>query len=134
MRDAVLAVEVSCTDQEGRGLGTLLIGQDIDVGEPGVIVDDRVYAIEPGPNLPLFMGPGRLMAQCPPSATVGDPPQPHDINVNWFARVFATVGVPGDAPGPDQIPGDRVAPGQQRFMVAAQVPCHGPCPAPRLLG
>src|SRR5215216_3241864 len=84
--------------QESRGADTLLVGQDLDVGETGGVVDadvdelpaDRV-ATDPG-AVGLLAVIGAAAATADPLAGASlDPPQLLDVDVDQLARALALV-------------------------------------------
>src|SRR5215211_2104583 len=84
--------------QEPRGGGALLVGQDLDVGEAGGVVDADVDELPAGGAQAL--GPDPLLTLASPGAEdamagapAADPPQLLDVDVDQLARPLALVAV-----------------------------------------
>ena len=125
--DAVGGEVVDGAGQERRAGRALLVGQDLGVGQPGVVVDQRVDVVEADPG----SRSGRRSAPCcaavgPPAAAVGDPAELLDVHVDQLAGPVAFVADRGGLRGPDHLTGDRVAARQVGHCVAAQDPGDRP--------
>jgi hypothetical protein len=105
--------------QEPRAGGVAFVGQRLDVGEAGVVVDGDVQVVVAVPAASgLFAGPVQA-----PAAAVGHPPEFLHVHVQQVAGggVFVTA----IRAAPDGFAGDRVDRGQRRHAVAAQHPADG---------
>ena len=107
-------------------VAALLVGEDLGVREPAVVIDDGVDVVEPDPGLLLRRGRAHLAAMGSPAAAVGDPPDLLDVHVDQLAGPVAFVADRGGLRGSDHLAGHRVTLGQARHVVAAQDPAHGP--------
>lgn len=118
--------KVSCTS---GGRDALLVVQDLSVGEAGMIIDHHVILVEPDPRPGVRVADGSL-AFGPPSTAVGKPAELLDVNVDQFPGPVLIIAAPSGALGTDEFSGDRVTPGQQWLLVAAQYPWHCPLRPP----
>ena len=106
--------------QERHGGGGALVGQDLGVGEPGVVVQEGVQvAVAQG----AFGAGGQLVFLAlllpggAPSAAVGDVAEFLDVDVGQLAGPGALVPADRDAGGPVQVC-------QLRAAVPGQHPVH----------
>jgi len=84
--DSVTAIPSQRTLEEcGRGVA-LFVGQDLDISQPGVVVDGDMHVLPAGATDTLA-----AIAVDPMSYSAGDSPQFLDIQVNQFAWPFAFV-------------------------------------------
>ena len=112
-------------DETGAG-GALLVGQDLAVGQAGVVIDHGVHVVVA--DLDLLVGLGRVgrAAVGAPPAAVGDLADLLDVDVHHFPGPVAFVAHRGGLGGADHLTCDRIQQPQVRHVVAAQDACHGP--------
>ena len=122
---------------EERGAGrALLVGEDLGVGEPGVVIDDGVHVVVADLGVLAFrLVEPHLAAVGPPAAAVGDPADLLDVHVDQLARAAHVRSDGGGLRGADQLTGERVAASHSRGMSwrrrirlhgAAGTPSSGP--------
>jgi hypothetical protein len=93
--DAVGGEVLERAGQEPSAGEALLVGQDLGVGQPGVVFDQRVDEVVADPGLvqPGTMVDGRLPLRALTTA-LGDAAELLDVHVNQVAGPFAFVGAP----------------------------------------
>ena len=104
--------------EPGAGRG-LLVGQDLGVGQPGVVVDgdmDEVIA-----NTMAVPGVGSSAVQ-PPAAPLRDAAQLLDVDVDQLPGLVTLIAVGAAAGGAQPGAGDGVQVTQQRDLMAGQDP------------
>ena len=109
--------------QESGAGRAFLVGKDLRVGQPGVVVDGGVDVVVADATAFDVLA----AAVSAPAAAVGDPADLLDVDVDQFAGMGAFVALPAVPVCPDELAGERVAVGQPRYAVAAQDPpaCRG---------
>src|SRR3954453_8786709 len=117
--DAMRGEELLRPPPKGRGGLLALIGQDLGVGQPGVVIDGVVQVGVPGAALP-GVAPSGLAALEPPPAAGRDPTELLDVDVDQVPGRGPDVGVLLGSTGLDPDPGGRVGPLQPRAPVASQ--------------
>ena len=80
----------------------LLVGQDLGVGQPGVVVDQGVHVVVADSCLLGRRGRADLAAVGSPAAAVGDPAEFLDVHVDQLAGPVAFVADRGRLRGPDR--------------------------------
>ncbi len=120
--DAELCEELGGTDQEPGSCCALLVALDLCVGEPGVVVDGCVGVVAAGFGFSSGVGPSRLASPGPPAATVGDPTDLLDIDVDQLAKRGGFIPDRCLLRGANHVTGQRVTLGQIQHLVAAQDP------------
>ena len=96
--------------------------RDLDVGQPGVVVDRDVDVVEPDDRALLALVAGRGPAMHFRTAALGDPTELLDVHMGQIARTGSLVADRVLGRGTDHDPGDRVAHGQVRHVVTGQDP------------
>ena len=116
--------------QEPCAGGVALVGEGLDVGEAGVVVDRDVQEVVAPIPRPAdgFVAP----VQAPPAA-LGHPAELLDIDMEQLtgAATFITRSAPSPA---DRLAGDRVDRRQRRNLMAGQDPPDGGGDQPELAG
>lgn len=107
-----------------RAGGALLVGQDLRVGQPGVVIDRGVHVVEAGRDLLVPVIDGRGSAMEAPPAAVGDAAEFLDVDVDQLTRRLALITAGSSTGGAHRQTGDRVAVAQARYLVAGQDPRH----------
>jgi len=88
-----LANQAAAPPEPGAG-GALLVGQDLGVAEPGVVVDRGVHVVVAQASHPS----GSFGASVdPPAAAVGDLAELLDVDVHQISGRLAFVAQPGGA-------------------------------------
>jgi len=100
-----------------------LVGQDLGVDQPGVVIHGVVEVRGPGLGALLDPDPGGSTQEAVPAA-VGDPPELLDVHVDQVPRGGVLVAQRFGF-GPQPAPGGRVGPGQPWGLVAGQDLGHG---------
>lgn len=108
--------------EERSARGALLVGQDLAVGQPGVIIDEGMDEVVAGLDVSVTGRFSVFSTVGTPSAAVGDLAQFLHVHVDELSRTVALVADRGLFRGPDHFPGDRIQLGQIRDVVAAQDP------------
>ncbi|NYI03534.1 hypothetical protein FHU37_000477 [Allostreptomyces psammosilenae] len=111
--DSVSVEERAGADPEQGGGGGGLVGQDLAVGEAGVVVDGAVEVA-----VADAVAFGGLAAVDAPAASVGDVAEFLDVDVDEFAGAGAFVAA-------DDPSGGAVHPGQAVHSVPGEDPVHG---------
>src|SRR5690606_18899368 len=124
--DAVGGEVVGGPSEERRAGRALLIGQDLAVGQPGVVIDQGVDVIEPDLGGAVVSGFPSGAAVRAPATPVGDPADLLDVHVHQLAGTVAFIAHRGGLAGADHLAADRVELTQVGQSVAAQDPRHGP--------
>ncbi len=82
-------------EQEPRTGGAVLVGQDLGVGEPRVVVDQGVDVVVADLGLPLFSAVGGWSAMRAPAAAVGDLADLLDVHVHQLPGPVPLVAAGG---------------------------------------
>jgi hypothetical protein len=102
--------------QELRAGRAALVGQYLDVGQAGVVVD-RDVAVVPAV---AAAADGLAAAVHAPAAAVGDPTELLDVHVQQIARTGVLVALIASAAAAQHLTGDAVDVGQVRHAAPAQ--------------
>jgi hypothetical protein len=109
--------------EAGAG-GAPFIGQDLGVGQPGVVIDEGVDVVVADAGSFLGTAAANGASVGAPAATVGEAADLLDVHVDQLAGVVLLVTDRGGLGGADHLPGHRVALAQVRHLVTAQDPRH----------
>ncbi len=118
--------ERRCAGEETRAGWALLVIVDLDMGQPGIVVDGGVDVVV-ADRFPLVLGGtgGRASVQAPAPA-IRDLADLLHIEVNELTGALAFVADRGRFRGPDHRSGQRVTLTQVGQVVTTQDPRHGP--------
>src|SRR5699024_12226168 len=111
-------------DEAGAG-GALLVGQDLAVGQSGVVIDHRVHVVVTDPGLLLRGCGAHGPAVGLPPAADWDLADLLNIDVDQLARAVAFVAHGRGLRRADDLAGQRVALTQVGHAVAASDPADG---------
>ena len=103
-----------------RAQVAFLVGQDLAVGHPGVVIDNGVDVVEPDPGPFGGAGGPHLAAMGSPAATVGDPPDPFHVDVDQLAGPGPLVADGGGFGGSNDRPGQRIQLFEAGYAVAVE--------------
>src|SRR5215207_4727579 len=118
--DAVADVEGGGAGEEAGAGGALLVGKDLGIGQPGVVVDGGVDVVVAQPAMAAWAGAAAVGS---PSAAVGDAAEFLHVDVQQRSGTVVLIAV-GAAPcRPDDLTGHRITGGQGRGPVPAE---HSP--------